>query len=62
MDFSYSEEQREVKALAEKILGDQTENEHLRSIDEQDGIWVQPADGSAARLIAEGSWVAWSPS
>ena len=36
MDFSYSEEQREVKALAEKILGDQTENEHLRSIDEQD--------------------------
>jgi alkylation response protein AidB-like acyl-CoA dehydrogenase len=36
MDFSYSEEQQEVKALAAKILGDQTENEQLRAIDEQE--------------------------
>jgi alkylation response protein AidB-like acyl-CoA dehydrogenase len=35
MDFSYSEDQQAVKTLAEKILGDQTENEHLRQIDTQ---------------------------
>jgi len=35
MDFSYSEEQREVKALAEKILGDQTEPERLREVERQ---------------------------
>ncbi len=33
MDFSYSEDQQAVKTLAEKILGDQTENEHLKQID-----------------------------
>lgn len=33
MDFSYSEEQQAVITLAEKILGDQTENEHLKHID-----------------------------
>jgi alkylation response protein AidB-like acyl-CoA dehydrogenase len=36
MDFSFSEEQLEVRGLAQKILGDQTENEHLRAIDQQD--------------------------
>ena len=25
------------------------------------GIWVLPADGSEPRLVAEGTWVAWSP-
>ena len=33
MDFSYSEEQREVRELAQKILGDQTQPEHLAEID-----------------------------
>ncbi len=32
------------------------------SINEVHGIWVQPADGSVPRMIADGSWVAWSPS
>jgi alkylation response protein AidB-like acyl-CoA dehydrogenase len=36
MDFSYSEEQREVKALAEKILGDHTEPAHLSGIEQGD--------------------------
>jgi len=36
VDFSYSEEQQEVKALAAKILGDQTGNEQLRAIDAQE--------------------------
>ena len=34
MDFSHSEEQREVKALAEKILGDQTAPEHLCELEQ----------------------------
>ncbi len=34
MDFSYSEEQRDVKALAEKILSDQATPERLRDIEQ----------------------------
>lgn len=33
MDFSYNEEQQEVRNLAQQILGDQTSNEQLRVID-----------------------------
>ena len=49
MDFSYSEEQQEVRNLAQKILGDQTENEHLREIDQQedrldDKLWNDLAE------------------
>ncbi len=33
MDFSYREEQSDVKALAQKILGDQTQPEQLARID-----------------------------
>ena len=35
MNFLYSEEQQEVKNLAQKILGDQTDNDQLRKIDDQ---------------------------
>jgi alkylation response protein AidB-like acyl-CoA dehydrogenase len=35
MDFSYREEQLEVQALAEKILGDQTSNERQKQVDAQ---------------------------
>ncbi|MEH6593790.1 MAG: acyl-CoA dehydrogenase family protein [Halioglobus sp.] len=35
MDFSYNEAQQEVSALARKILGDQTQPEHLAKIDKQ---------------------------
>ena len=53
MDFSYSEEQQEVKELAQKILADQTENEHLKMIDQQaerfdEKLW---ADLAAAGLL-----------
>jgi hypothetical protein len=29
-------------------------------IDDEDGIWVQPIDGSEARRVSAGTWVAWS--
>ena len=53
MDFSYSEEQLAVKNLAEKILGDQTDNEHLKLIDARedrfdDKLWQ---DLAAAGLL-----------
>ena len=53
MDFSYSEEQREVKALTEKILGDQTSNEQLRSIDAQEHRFDEKlwSDLAAAGLL-----------
>ncbi|MFK8050149.1 MAG: acyl-CoA dehydrogenase family protein [Halioglobus sp.] len=35
MDFSYSEEQLEVRALAQKILGDQTEPNRLKAVEAQ---------------------------
>jgi alkylation response protein AidB-like acyl-CoA dehydrogenase len=49
MDFSYSEDQQAVKTLAEKILGDQTDNEHLRQIDSREDrfdekLWQDLAD------------------
>ena len=34
MDFSYSEEQLEVRALAEKILSDQTQPEQLKTVEQ----------------------------
>jgi len=30
------------------------------TIGDEDGIWVQPIDGSEARRVAAGTWVAWS--
>ncbi len=56
MDFSYSEEQREVKALTEKILGDQTSNEQLRSIDAQEHRFDEKlwSDLAAAGLLGVG--------
>ena len=49
MDFSYSEAQREVKALAEKILGDQTAPERLKGIEQgearfDDKLWADLAE------------------
>ncbi len=53
MNFSYSEEQREVKALAEKILSDQTSNEQLRRIDKQEDRFDEKlwSDLAAAGLL-----------
>jgi len=49
MDFSYSEEQLEVRALAQQILGDQTQPEQLSAIDQQedrfdDKLWADLAE------------------
>lgn len=49
MDFSYSEEQQEVKTLAAKILGDQTAPERLRDIEQaperfDDKLWQDLAE------------------
>ncbi|MFB3076582.1 MAG: acyl-CoA dehydrogenase family protein, partial [Lysobacterales bacterium] len=49
MDFSYSEEQLEVRALARQILGDQTGNERQQQIDAQEirfdeKLWQDLAD------------------
>lgn len=56
MDFSYSEEQREVKALAEKILADQTDNEQLRVIDQRENRFDEKlwADLAQAGLLGVG--------
>ena len=56
MDFSYSEEQREVKALAEKILSDQTQPDRLREIESgeerlDEKLW---ADLAEAGLLGVG--------
>ena len=53
MDFSYSEEQLEVRALAQKILGDQTEPDRLKAIEAQadcldEKLW---SDLAAAGLL-----------
>jgi alkylation response protein AidB-like acyl-CoA dehydrogenase len=58
MDFSYSEDQQAVKTLAEKILGDQTDNEHLRQIDTQgdrfdEKLWQDLADAGLLGVALE---------
>lgn len=58
MDFSYSEEQQEVKNLAQKILGDQTENEQLKQVDTQadrfdEKLWSDLAEAGLIGVAIE---------
>ena len=61
MDFSYSEEQQDVKKLAQQILGDQTENEHLRKIEQQEQrfdakLWADLAQSGLLGVGIEGAY------
>ncbi len=58
MDFALREEQQEVRALAQRILGDHTANEQLRAIEQQEdrydpGLWQTLAEAGLLGVAVE---------